>query len=287
MATAESLLPKSEVETATKHPPIVFPFVFFHRRHTIADVNKLDTINRAADYMANGQVVIGNLVGVQGFIIDGSNENAVDRVIEIKGRRKEDTLVMAGSGYLRSKLIDRARLPQGASYPSTSNYDLPHFFEFPVVPEMINDGIGKVNEKFGRVAAVFWANYYLPLGALESALLARNPDGFVGGSSANHHNMPPVGNANESYQTFGATGQVSLVLYDKLLEKRGALSGSHDMLGYDIDGSVMPYRAGNIRLESFKPIYPSLRIPDGWEEKPTAIKVDLSDIRSKRSYLRD
>lgn len=270
-------------------PPFSFPHLFFRRKSEIMlDFNNLDNIQRAADDLAKGSVIIANMCGAIGFVIDGTNENAIDRVLEIKGRTKEEgPLVIGGSLATRLRLVDAGRVAEVCQVNDASVYDLPHFFEYPVKADLVPYGIGKTHPRFGRVGVLFWANYYLPISTLETALQSRNRAGFLSGSSANFRGLPPVKNSKEAHNQFGhGPNSVSRIVVDAGFESEKPFLGSHVILKVDENGKISPDRGGSITLRSYLPIYPSLRIPEGWQDPQDSVDVDVNKVRIVASYLR-
>lgn len=269
-------------------PPFEMPYYFSRIGEIMLGFENLDNIQRAADDLAKGLVIIANMCGAIGFVIDGTNQNAIDRVLEIKGRSKEESpLVIGGSLATRLRLIDEGRIAEVCQVTDGSVYDLPHFFEYPVKADLVPDGIGKTHPRFGRVGVLFWANYYLPILTLESALQARNRQGFLAGSSANLHDQPPVRNSKEAYDSFGnGEHSVARILVDSRFESEKPFSGSHAMLGVDENDGITPYRGGSITLRSYQSTYPGLKIPAGWQDPADSVYVDVNEVRIAAAYLR-
>lgn len=266
---------------------LITPYYFVRKREVLLDFNDINDIQRGADKMAEGDVVITTMCGVMGFVIDGTQENAIDKVLQLKGRTRANPLVIAGSAGVRKLLIDEDRVPLVFKFSDDSRYDLPHFLECPVKENLVPDGIGMRNDRLGRVGAIFWANYYFPLRMLEMALLARNDQGFVAGTSANLHGQPSIKRGIEAFHQFGINRKVDIILMDRVFEAERMFGGSHAMFSFsESNDELNPVRGGSITLGSYRSIYPQLVIPEDWQDPVDAVDMDVNKVRRAKSYLR-
>jgi len=92
--------------------------------------------------LAEGAVLIVPICGVMGFICDGTNDQAIHRIYELKNRNRAQTLITAASlGTLR-RITDLGRLPPTWSLEVIASiYDLPVLVIFPAANDLPTDVI--------------------------------------------------------------------------------------------------------------------------------------------------
>ncbi len=258
------------------------------RLQKVLDGNSISNIQRAADILAEGKVIIMNMGGVQGFVVDGSNRKAIERVGELKERNiYENPLVIGASTAVRNELVDFEKMPDSMKIHDPRSYDIPHFFIFPIKEGAIPEGVGMKDLIWGRTAPIYWNNNDLSLMALEYALKQRNESGFIAGSSANRHGEDPLRTAEEALNQFGrGSNSVSLILADYYLENSMEGGVSHIIFGLDKEGRLIPTRPGQIEAESYRQVYPNLYIPSTWKDHPKSRRVNLEEFKSKRFPLK-
>jgi tRNA A37 threonylcarbamoyladenosine synthetase subunit TsaC/SUA5/YrdC len=238
--------------------------------------------------VAGGGVLIVPICGVIGFVCDGRQPKAIEKIFELKGRDRAQTLITAGGPETRERLADLDKLsPVWTRQSITTIYDLPVLVVFRAASapaELVRPDLDR--PEIGTVA-VWWANFYTPIATLEECLHQIKPDAFLAGTSCNMSGRPSITRTPEAAEVFGRHPLLSAVLRDADFDEgRGLLSGSHTMLRI-VGDHIVPLRAGSVHTDSLKAMLgDSLRVPQGFANLASSTIVDVSAIRTNRHYLR-
>lgn len=245
-------------------------------------------IEQVAEMVADGEVVIFPICGVMGFVFDGTNAQAIERVFELKGRPRSQTLITAGSQRTIRRLVDLKQLASTWTITDvTAIYDLPVVLILPAgsIPSDFTSPAPDVPAM--PTVAVWWANYYPPIANLEQSLQRLRPRAFLGGTSCNISGKPSITSGQDAFAHFGRDHLIPAIVKDPDFEQgRGLLTGSHTMLR--IQGEdVVAHRAGSIHADSFQPMLKGhFIIPEHFRNVPGAAILDVAIIRRNRHYLR-
>ena len=260
----------------------------FRRCSEVLDCHSPSHIGRVAEMLADGEVVIFPVCGVVGFMCDGTNPEAIERVFRLKGRERTQALITAGSAATRERLVDLSRLsPTWTLDAIATIYDVPVFIIFPAANVPSNLIRPDPDQPEVPTVAIWWANFYPPMANLEHALQTLRPNAFLAGTSCNISGKPSTISSQDAFETFGRDRLVPVIVNDADFDEgRGLLRDSHTMVRI-VGDCVVPYRAGSVHTDSLKALFNGqLSVPQGFTNLTSAAIVDVSAIRRNQHYLK-
>lgn len=176
--------------------------------------DSVEDIEEGAQALAAGGVLSVDMFGTQGFVCDGTNEAAVDRIFEIKQRSRDRKLVTATPPEILEELADlekihpvfREQLGIGdwQWFQKIQDY-LPAHVIFPLRADVsLPEGIVTIDEDTNNpTVAGFWWRGHLLFRSLLSELRDIKSNAVLSGSSAGFSGQEPCRTADEVSALFG------------------------------------------------------------------------------------